>query len=82
MNRVDVFTSTLGKALGGASGGFTSGKKEIIDLLRNRSRPYLFSNTLAPPIVAGSLEAIALLTRVDRAARQARGEHRSASARA
>ena len=62
MNRVDVFTSTLGKALGGASGGFTSGKKEIIDLLRNRSRPYLFSNTLAPPIVAGSLEAIALIS--------------------
>src|SRR6478752_6571144 len=62
MNRVDVFTSTLGKALGGASGGFTSGKKEIVDLLRNRSRPYLFSNTLAPPIVAGSLEAIALIS--------------------
>ncbi|HTR54517.1 MAG TPA: glycine C-acetyltransferase [Kofleriaceae bacterium] len=62
MNRVDVVTSTLGKALGGASGGFTSGKKEMIDLLRNRSRPYLFSNTLAPPIVAGSLEAIALVT--------------------
>src|SRR5262249_8768287 len=60
--RIDVYTSTLGKALGGASGGFTSGKKEIIDLLRNRSRPYLFSNTLAPPIVAGSIEAIALLT--------------------
>jgi glycine C-acetyltransferase len=60
--RVDVFTSTLGKALGGASGGFTSGKKEIIDLLRNRSRPYLFSNTLAPPIVAGSIEALALLS--------------------
>ena len=59
--RVDVITSTLGKALGGASGGFTSGRKEIIDLLRNRSRPYLFSNTLAPPIVAGSLAAIALL---------------------
>jgi glycine C-acetyltransferase len=59
---VDVFTSTLGKALGGASGGFTSGKQEIVDLLRNRSRPYLFSNTLAPPIVAGSLEAIALIT--------------------
>jgi glycine C-acetyltransferase len=59
---VDVFTSTLGKALGGASGGFTSGKREIIDLLRNRSRPYLFSNTLAPPIVAGSIEAIALIS--------------------
>ncbi len=62
MARVDVFTSTLGKALGGASGGFTSGKKEIVDLLRNRSRPYLFSNTLAPPIVAGSLAAIALVS--------------------
>ena len=62
MDRVDVYTSTLGKALGGASGGFTSGRKEIIDLLRNRSRPYLFSNTLAPPIVAGSLAALALLT--------------------
>jgi len=62
MNRIDVFTSTLGKALGGASGGFTSGKQEMIDLLRNRSRPYLFSNTLAPPIVAGSIEAITLLT--------------------
>jgi glycine C-acetyltransferase len=61
LGRVDVFTSTLGKALGGASGGFTSGRREIIDLLRNRSRPYLFSNTLAPPIVAGSLEALALL---------------------
>jgi len=60
--RVDVITSTLGKALGGASGGFTTGKKEIIDLLRNRSRPYLFSNTLAPPIVAGSIEALALLS--------------------
>ena len=62
MDRIDIFTSTLGKALGGASGGFTSGRKEIIDVLRNRSRPYLFSNTLAPPIVAGSLEAIALLS--------------------
>jgi len=60
--RVDVFTSTLGKALGGASGGFTSGRREVVDLLRNRSRPYLFSNTLAPPIVAGSLEAIALIS--------------------
>jgi glycine C-acetyltransferase len=62
MDRIDVYTSTLGKALGGASGGFTSGKKEIIDLLRNRSRPYLFSNTLAPPIVGGSIEAIALIS--------------------
>jgi glycine C-acetyltransferase len=62
MDRVDIYTSTLGKALGGASGGFTSGKKEIVDLLRNRSRPYLFSNTLAPPIVAGSIEALALVS--------------------
>jgi glycine C-acetyltransferase len=62
IDRVDIVTSTLGKALGGASGGFTSGRKEIVDLLRNRSRPYLFSNTLAPPIVAGSLAAIALLS--------------------
>jgi glycine C-acetyltransferase len=62
MDRVDIFTSTLGKALGGASGGFTSGRREVIDLLRNRSRPYLFSNTLAPPIVAGSLAALALIS--------------------
>jgi glycine C-acetyltransferase len=62
MARVDIITSTLGKALGGASGGFTSGRKEIIDLLRNRSRPYLFSNTLPPPIVAGSLAALELIS--------------------
>ena len=62
MDRVDIITSTLGKALGGASGGFTSARKEIVDLLRNRSRPYLFSNTLAPPIVGGSIEALKLLT--------------------
>ena len=61
MDRVDIITSTLGKALGGASGGFTSARKEIVDLLRNRSRPYLFSNTLAPPIVGGSLAALELL---------------------
>jgi glycine C-acetyltransferase len=62
MDRIDVYTSTLGKALGGASGGFTSGKREIVELLRNRSRPYLFSNTLAPPIVAGSIAAIDLIS--------------------
>ena len=61
MGRVDIITSTLGKALGGASGGFTSARKEIVDLLRNRSRPYLFSNTLAPSIVAGSLAVLRLL---------------------
>lgn len=62
MNRVDVITGTLGKALGGASGGYTSGRREIIDLLRQRSRPYLFSNSVAPPIVAASLHAIDRLT--------------------
>lgn len=59
--RVDIITGTLGKALGGASGGYTSGRKEIIELLRQRSRPYLFSNTLAPAIAAASLEVIAML---------------------
>jgi glycine C-acetyltransferase len=63
MGRVDVMTSTLGKALGGASGGFTSGKKEIIDLLRQRSRPYLFSNTLAPSICGASLTVLDMLER-------------------
>ncbi|MDE3257498.1 MAG: glycine C-acetyltransferase [Gemmatimonadota bacterium] len=60
-DRIDILTSTLGKALGGASGGFTSGRGEIIDYLRQRSRPYLFSNTLAPPIVAGGLKALDLV---------------------
>lgn len=62
MDRVDIITSTLGKALGGASGGFTSGKKEIIDMLRQRSRPYLFSNTLAPSIVGASIRVLDLLS--------------------
>ncbi len=62
MDRVDVITGTLGKALGGASGGFTSGKKEIIELLRQRSRPYLFSNTLAPSIVGASIEVFNMLS--------------------
>ena len=62
MGRIDVITGTLGKALGGASGGFTSGRKRIIELLRQRSRPYLFSNTVAPPIVAASIRALELLT--------------------
>ena len=63
MDRVDIITGTLGKALGGASGGYTSGKKEIISLLRQRSRPYLFSNTLAPVITAVSLKILEMLTR-------------------
>ena len=62
MGRVDVVTSTLGKALGGASGGFTSGKKEIIELLRQRSRPYLFSNTVAPAIVTAALKVLEMLS--------------------
>ena len=62
MGRIDIITGTLGKALGGASGGFTSGRKGIIDLLRQRSRPYLFSNTIAPPVVAASLKALELLS--------------------
>ncbi|MBL6685792.1 MAG: glycine C-acetyltransferase [Methylophilaceae bacterium] len=62
INRVDIITSTFGKALGGASGGFTSGRKEIIDMLRQRSRPYLFSNTLAPSICAATLEVIDMLS--------------------
>ena len=62
IGRIDIITGTLGKALGGASGGFTSGRKEIVDLLRQRSRPYLFSNTIAPPVVAASLKALELLS--------------------
>jgi glycine C-acetyltransferase len=61
-DRVDIVTGTLGKALGGASGGYTSGRREIVEMLRQRSRPYLFSNTLAPPIVAASIKAVDLLS--------------------
>ena len=61
MDRIDVLTGTLGKALGGASGGYTSGRKEIIQLLRQRSRPYLFSNSLAPPIAAASIRTLEIL---------------------
>ena len=63
MGRVDVFTGTLGKALGGANGGYTSGRREIIDLLRQRSRPYLFSNTIPPSIAAASIACLNLLSR-------------------
>ena len=62
MDRVDIITGTFGKALGGANGGYTSGRKEIIDMLRQRSRPYLFSNTLAPSICAASLKVLEMLT--------------------
>ena len=63
MDRIDIITGTLGKALGGASGGYTSGRRQIVDLLRQRSRPYLFSNTLAPPIVGASMKTLELLGR-------------------
>jgi glycine C-acetyltransferase len=69
MDRVDITTGTLGKALGGASGGYTSARKEIIDILRQRSRPYLFSNSVAPPVVAGSIKAIELARRGEQRAR-------------
>ena len=62
MGKIDVITGTLGKALGGASGGYTSGRKEIIEYLRQRSRPYLFSNTLAPTIAGATLKVLELLT--------------------
>ena len=62
MGRVDIITGTLGKALGGASGGYTSGKKEVVEWLRQRSRPYLFSNTLAPAIVGASIEVFKMLS--------------------
>jgi glycine C-acetyltransferase len=65
MGRVDIITGTLGKAMGGASGGFTAGKKEVIDWLRQRSRPYLFSNSLAPAIVNASIKVIDLLKNGD-----------------
>jgi len=61
-DRVDILTGTLGKALGGASGGYTSGRSEVIEILRQRSRPYLFSNTLAPPIVSASIKTLEMLT--------------------
>jgi len=62
MDRIDIFTSTLGKALGGGSGGFTTGRREIIDLLRQRSRPYLFSNTLPPPLAAAAIRVFEMLS--------------------
>jgi glycine C-acetyltransferase len=70
--RIDLITGTLGKALGGASGGYTSGRKPLIDLLRQRSRPYLFSNTLAPPIAAASVRTLELLSQSDQLRRQLR----------
>jgi glycine C-acetyltransferase len=60
-DRIDILTGTLGKALGGASGGYTSGRRELVDWLRQRSRTYLFSNTVAPPVAAGAIEALAML---------------------
>ena len=79
---MDIITGTLGKALGGASGGYTSGRKEIIAWLRQRSRPYLFSNTLAPVIAAASLAVLDMLERERRTARAAPGQQRAISATA
>ena len=73
--RIDIITGTLGKALGGASGGFTSGRKEIVEVLRQRSRPYLFSNTLAPSIAAASLRVLELLAGDEGAALRGRVRH-------
>ena len=70
MDRVDIITGTLGKALGGASGGFTSARREVVDLLRQRSRPYLFSNTVAPVVVAGAIRALELVTESNQLQRQ------------
>jgi glycine C-acetyltransferase len=61
VDRVDILTGTLGKAMGGASGGYASGRREIVEILRQRSRPYLFSNSLAPPVVGASLRALELI---------------------
>jgi glycine C-acetyltransferase len=77
--RVDIITGTLGKALGGASGGYTSGKREVVDWLRQRSRPYLFSNTLMPAIAAASLKVFDIVEKGD-ALRASAGRTPSASA--
>ena len=70
MDRVDIVTGTLGKALGGGSGGFTSARREVVELLRQRSRPYLFSNTVAPPVVAGAIKALDLVAQSNRLQQQ------------
>ncbi len=75
MGRVDILTGTLGKALGGSSGGYTGARSEIVAILRQRSRPYLFSNSVAPAILGASLKAIEICRRFDRAPRQARIQH-------
>ncbi len=81
LGRVDIITSTLGKAMGGGSGGFTTGRKEIIDLLRQRSRPYLFSNTLAPAIVAAALKTLEMIMASTALRDKAGGQHQRTSAR-
>jgi glycine C-acetyltransferase len=80
MGRIDIITGTLGKALGGASGGFTSGRKEIVGWLRQRSRPYLFSNSVAPVIAASSIAVLDLLERDNSLARQLHGVSTSSRA--
>ena len=76
MDKVDIITGTLGKALGGASGGFTSGRKEVVEWLRQRSRPYLFSNALAPAITTASLKVLELLSQSDDLRRHATRKQR------
>ena len=75
MDRVDIITGTLGKALGGGSGGFTSARSEVVDLLRQRSRPYLFSNTVAPPIVAGAIKALELVVESNKLQQKLSGQY-------
>ena len=75
-NRVDIINSTLGKAMGGATGGYTAGPKEVVQLLRQRSRPYLFSNTLAPAVVGASLEVFRIITESSAAVEKLQGNVR------
>ena len=82
IGRVDIITGTLGKAMGGASGGYVAARSEIVELLRQRSRPYLFSNSIAPPIAGATLTALDLIERSDRAARRAARQHRALPRRA
>ena len=80
MDRVDILTGTLGKALGGASGGYVAARREIVGWLRQRSRPYLFSNSIAPPVAAGTLKVLDLLEGSTRAARPSARKRRAISA--
>ena len=82
LDRIDVITGTLGKTLGGASGGFTAASAEIVDWLRNRSRPYLFSNSVPPALVAAGMKALDLVDAAGELRDEAEGEHEEAAGRA